>query len=266
MKYQNWMINELGLSSNRVRRLKASISSMSNFIESILDDIYPDFRPIVNKIPAPVKQDVREKTKLTEDQIKYLLDYLVDKKNYQQACAFALAIGSGSRKAEMLRFKVGYFTNENIIYGSLYKTPEKIKTKGMSKGKFIHRYVLVNQFKPYFDLWIKERERLGIKGEELFWSKRDGKWIPAGISLLNSWAITFSKILDVEFYWHSARNYFTTLLCSVNIPQNVIKDIVGWDSIEMVNLYNLSDVDDEIGKYFSEGGVKKTELKGLDDL
>jgi len=266
IKYQGWMVNTQKLSSARVRRLKSAISSMSNFIEAIMDDLYPNFRPIINKIPAPPKQEVRNKTILEDNQIEYLLNYLVDKGKYQQACAFALAVSSGSRKSEILRFKTNYFIDENIIYGALYKTPEKIKTKGMGNGKFIYRYVLVKTFKPYFDLWMKQRQELGIEGEELFWNKYGGIWKPADVSLLNSWALTFSNILGIDYYWHSARHFFNTSLCKANIPADVIKDIIGWESTDMVSLYNDTEVDEELGKYFNEDGIKQTERKSLSDL
>lgn len=267
LKYQNWLVNELKLSSARVRRLKSAISSMSNYIEAILDDVYEGYRNIVNKIPAPPQQEVREKTVLSDEQVDYLLNYLVEKGKYQQACAVALAVASGSRKQEILRFKVSYFTEENIKYGALYKTPEKIKTKGRSsRGKMIYRYVLVSKFKPYFDLWMKQREELGIEGDELFWNKRKGVWKPGDVSLLNSWAITFSNILGVDWYWHSNRHYFTTALCKANIPADVIKDIVGWESTTMVSLYNDTEVDEELGKYFNENGIKQVENKSLSDL
>ncbi len=266
MKYQNYLLNELKHSSNRIRRLKSSISSMSNFIESMMDDLYPDFRNIINKVPAPVKQPVREKTVLTEEQVQELLDYLVENKKYHHACVFALALASGSRKAELLRFKASYFQDENIKYGALYKTPEKIKTKGRSsKGKMLNRYILVSKFKPYFDLWMKQREELGIEGEELFWVKY-GQWKPADVTTLDSYAKTFSKILGIDFYWHSLRHYFTTELCKANIPANVVKDIIGWESTAMVDIYNDTEVDEELGKYFDESGIKEVENKTLSDL
>ena len=267
LKYQNWLINTQNLSSNRVRRLKAALSSMSNYIESMLDDIHENYRNIVNKVPAPVKQEVRDKTVLTDEQVDQLLTYLVDKGKYQQACAVALAVSSGSRKSELLRFKVSYFTEENIKYGALYKTPEKIKTKGRSsKGKMIYRYVLVKTFKPYFDLWMKQREELGIVGDELFWNKRNGVWNTGDVSLLNSWAITFSSILGLDYYWHSTRHKFCTDLCQANIPADVIKDIIGWQDTKMVSLYNDSEVDEEISKYFNSDGIKQIEKKSLGDL
>ena len=267
MKYQNWLINTLNLSSGRVRRLRSAISSMSNFIENILDEDYPDFKNIVNKIPAPANEPVREKTIFEEEDIDNLLNILVEKEQYQEACCLALAVASGSRKSELTRFKVDFFEDENIRFGALYKTPVKIKTKGRgSSGKMLYRWTLVNKFKPYFDLWIKERERLGIDSEHLFVTKRNGEWIRAGVSTLDSWAIKFNQYIDKHFYWHSNRHYFTTSLCQANIPAEVIKEIVGWESVDMVSTYNDSSIDEELGKYFDEDGIKEVEKKSIADV
>lgn len=130
----------------------------------------------------------------------------------------------------------------------------------------IYRYVLVSKFKPYFDLWMKQREELGLEGEELFWNKRNGVWKPGDVSLLNSWAITFSNILGLDYYWHSTRHKFCTDLCKANIPADIIKDVIGWQSTSMISIYNDQEVDDELGKYFDESGIKKVENKTLSDL
>ena len=54
--YQHWLINENGNSPSRVRRLKSAISSMSNYVENILDDEddFKGFRSTVRKIENPV--------------------------------------------------------------------------------------------------------------------------------------------------------------------------------------------------------------------
>jgi len=269
MKYQNYLLNTLHLSSNRIRRLKASLSSMSNFIENIMDDIYPDFRNIINKIPSPCIEPVREKTVLTDEQAQILLDELVKTKQYQKACSFALAWASGSRKSELLRFKVSYFKDEYIVYGSLYKTPEKVKTKGRSsKGKLLFKYSLVNKIKPYFDLWMEERKRLGIPDEidDLFVAKKKEGWQPLKLSSLSSWAEKFSSLLNLDFYFHCLRHNFTTGLSASGIPASVIKEIVGWSNVAMVEIYDDQQIDDKLGKYFDENGIKKVEKTTLGDL
>lgn len=265
MKYQNWLMNTLELSSSRIRRLRASLSSMSNFIENVLDDDFPDFRNIINKIPAPVNQPVREKTVFEDEELEDILNKLVEDKLYQEACCLALAISSGARKAELTRFKVDYFNDENIIYGSLYKTPEKIKTKGRG-NHMLNKYTLVNIFKPYLELWLEERKKLEINNEYLFVTKSKGKWVKAKVSTLDSWAEKINKYTEKDFYFHSCRHYYTTHLYKSQIPAEVIKQIVGWANVSMVSIYTDVEVDDELGKYFGEDGIKQVEQKTLSDL
>lgn len=266
VSYQNWLINENENSPARVRRLKAVISSLSNYIENILDDEYPNYRSIVKKIENPVNTPVRAKTVLDESDCNNLLNKLVEKKEYQKACMFALAMASGRRKSELVRFKVSYFDESNIVYGSLYRTPEKVKSKGRGKqGKLLHFYVLVKQFKPYFDLWVQERERLGIKSEWLFPDPDDATQ-HLSAQTLNSWAKTFSAILGVDFYWHSMRHHYTTYLSEQGIPDNVIQEILGWSDISLVSVYRDTDVVAEIGKYFCDGEIVSKETIDMRNL
>ena len=120
--YQNWLINENGNSPARVRRLKATLSSLSNFIESVLDDEYPMFRNIINKIESPVNQPVREKTVLTDEQIETLLKTLTDSEKYDKACLVALAVYSGRRKAELPRFKVSDFDDDKLVCDGAWRS------------------------------------------------------------------------------------------------------------------------------------------------
>lgn len=265
MRYQSWLIGELELSSSRVRRLRAAISSMSNFIENVLDDDFPDFRNIVNKIPAPDNRPVRPKTVFEEEELKELLDKLTKEEQYQEACALALAMYSGARKAELGRFKVDYFKPEYIVHGSLYKSPEKVLSKGRG-GKMSTKYVLANDFQPYLDNWLKDREKQGIDNEYLFVTKEDGEWIQAKISTFDSWAIRFNEMIDKHFYWHANRHFFTSSLIRENIPAEVIRDIIDWSTTDMVSLYNDNGIDDELGKYFGANGIKQVEKKSLSDL
>ncbi len=253
--FQNWLLRENKNSPARVRRLKSTLSSLSSYIEAIMDDELPNFRSIVRKIENPVNEAVREKTVLTEGQAQEILDRLVERGQYEQACFFALALYSGRRKSELLLFKASYFDDDNIIYGSLYRTPEKIRTKGRgANGKMLTCYVLAKPFKPYLDLWMKEREKRGIQSEWLFPDKSDPtQHIP--VSTANSWAETYSRISGRDVYLHCLRHYFTTSLARADIPDSVIKSIVGWESLEMVNTYKDIDEEEEIGKYFSDGEI-----------
>lgn len=153
VRFQNWLCDDNKNSPARVRRIKSTISSLSNYIEAILDteDEFKDFRSIVRKIENPALQAVREKTVLTDEQVDTLLQTLTDKQQYEKACAVALAMFSGRRKSELPRFKVSDFDDSRIVCdGALYKSAP-IQTKGRSLGKYIPCYTLVKDFKPYLD-------------------------------------------------------------------------------------------------------------------
>lgn len=265
MFYQNFCIKQLGVSSTRYRRMRSSLSSMANYVENFLDDDYPDFKNVVNKVEVPAKSEVREKSIFEPEELQSLLDYLVETNQYQKACCLALAMGSGNRKSELLRFRVDHFVDENIVHGSWWKTHDKLAIKGQG-DKRKNRYVLISQFKPYFDLWMSERKEKGIECDELFVSKRYGEWTPLTTSALDGWAEQFTKFLNKPYYWHSQRHYFTTQLQKQGLPPDVVKEIIGWESLDMVSIYTDIDADDKLGKYFDENGMKKVEKKNLSDL
>lgn len=258
---------ESGMSINRYSRLKSVVSSLSNYCECVLSEDedfeeFKGFRNICNKVKKPVKEAVREKTILTEQQVEQLLNELVEQEKFQMACALALAVYGGARKAELLEFKVSYFDVKNIKFGSLYKTPEKIRTK----GKMLEKYTIANKFKPYFDLWINYRKENNIESEWLFIKKEDGEWRKAKESQLNYYADVFSNMLKIDFYWHSCRHNFCTSLLEQGLPEAVVTQVIGWANSTMVEIYDDRDKDDMLGEYFNEDGIIVKDKKGLSDL
>lgn len=261
--YQHWLINENGNSPARVRRLKSAISSMSNYVENILDDEdeFKGFRSSIKKIENPAMQQVRKKTIWEDDELDALLDKLSVDGQYKKACALALAMCSGRRKAELCRFSIDDFKDDNLVCGgALYKTSEPIQTKGFGLGKYIYCYTLAKKFKPYFDAWISDREEKGIDSKWLFPSVNNQNE-QMSETTLNSWANTFSRITGKDFYWHSLRHYFTTHLAKLGLPDNIIQDIVGWDSADMVRIYKDISAEEQISQYFDENGEVKADAK-----
>lgn len=271
ISYQSYLANVNKNSPARIRRLKATLSSISNYISNILDDEpeFKNFKSIVRKVENPIYSPAREKTVFTDEQLEELLNKLVEKKKYDKACMLALAMCSGRRKAELLRFKVNYFDDKNVIYGSLFESPEKIITKGRGRnGKSLTVYTLKKEFKPYFDLWIKERERLGVESQWLFPLKENGEYKDEQMKsqTMDSWAVVFTKMIGVNFYWHSLRHYFCTHLARLGLPDGVIQNIVGWESADMVKLYKDISTSEELSKYFDENGIKEVKEVKLSDL
>lgn len=267
VSFQNWLINENQNSPSRVRRIKAAISSLSNFVENILDDEpeFRGFRSIVKKIENPALQTVREKTIWEDEELEDLLNKLVDMKSYEKACYLALAMYSGRRKSELCRFRVSDFNDDKLVCdGALYKSAP-IKTKGRGGGKYIPCYTLAKKFYPYLHMWLNERKTLGIDSDWLFPLKAN----PVehiGIATANSWANTFTRLSGKDFYAHSIRHYFTTSLARAGIPDGVIQSIVAWESSDMVRLYTDIDADEQIGMYFSNGEISVPDKKGFADM
>ena len=234
VRFQNWLVNENGNSPARVRRIKAAMSSLSNFIEAILQDEeeeYKDFRSIVRKIENPALVPVREKTVWKDEELEDLLAKLLERKDYQKACCVALAMYGGRRKAELCRFRVSDFTEDHLVLdGALYKS-SPIKTKG---AKMLECFTLAKKFQPYLDLWMEERRLLGIDSEWLFVGADNKSQIQ--ITTLNSWADSFTKMTGRDFYFHSLRHYYCTALVKAGIPDSVIIDIIGWSSADMLRL------------------------------
>lgn len=266
IRFQNHALNEWGWSSNRLRTVKAAISSLSNFIENVLDDEIQGYKAIVRKIENPPKQLAREKTVYSEEEVECLLRVLVDRKEYERACFVALAAYSGRRKSELLRFKISDFSEDKLVCdGSFYRS-SPIRVKG-KKGavKEVQCYVLAKKFKPYLDLWMNERSEKGIESEWLF----PGRQNPNGqlkASTVDGWSKEFTKITGKSFYPHCLRHAFTTALSRAGVPDSVIQSIVAWESADMIRIYNDASEDEMIGKYFKNGEVvaqKPTELNEL---
>ena len=255
-KFQSHVLDNWKWSPNRTRRVKASISSLSNFIEKILDEEpeYAGYRSVIRKIESPALEPRREKTIVTDEEVQRVLDSLTEQGEFQCACMFALAAYSGSRRNELLRFKVSYFDDANIMEtAALYRTPEKIQTKGRgSHGKALYKYTLL-EFKPYLDAWMKERERLGLESEYIFINRKNGV---LSESAVDKYSRKVADILGKPFYFHCLRHQLCTRLFRIGVPANIIQEFFGWSGLEMTNVYNDLEASDSFGKYFTKDGIK----------
>lgn len=267
MNMQNHWLNEVNLSPSRIRFIKSTMSSMSDFIENILDEEYPNFRNIINKIEAPTKSSVMKKTIMNEDDITNLLNKLVESGYIQHAFYVAVLYSSGMRKSESLRLKLDWFNDFNIIYGCLWKTPEPISTKGRGRtGKLLVKYFFIPKLKPYLDLWIQERERLGVNIPDMFVTKDKTGWKPAINSTINSWICTIKNIYGDRYYSHLNRHALCSELLRNGLPAEVIKDLFGWESIDMLRIYNDNNKEDGFKNYFDNNGIKIKEKISLNDI
>lgn len=259
--FVGYLSNTLGVSSNRIASIKSAISSLSNYIENILDEDYPSFRNIIKNIPTPKKSVVREKTVLSEEEIQKGLDQLVAAKKYQIACFLALLFGSGMRKAEALQILCSDLTPEREVQNGIFYSTHTIRTKGHGKqGKPLSKYVFKDIVKPYYDLWMKERETLGIKIPQLFVVYHNGQYEPAKISTANSWSEKITKIVGQECYCHNFRHAWATFCHKKGYSASLVQKLQGWAGLEMVNLYTDISAEEEIAEFFTK--MQQEDSKG----
>ena len=214
---QNWLVQN-GNSSARIRRVKSAISSLSNYIENLLDDEpeYQGYHSIVRTIENPPLTPTREKTVWTDEELDALLDALTESGEYEKACYVALAMYSGRRKAELARFRVDDFDKNHVVCnGALYKS-SPILTKG---NTCLECYVLKKKFDPYLKRWLQYRDEQGIVSEWLL-PKHGNPEEQIDVTTLNSWANTFTRLTGRDWYAHSLRHYFVSALSRAGIPDS----------------------------------------------
>lgn len=241
----NYAAEEMDMGSARLNNMRSTLSSLSIFIEKFYDEEYPNFRNVIlSIIDSAPKEQRREKTVLTDEQVEKLLEHL-SKTDSQQACWLALAICSGARFSELLNFEVDLIDKNKTAFGDLFlETTRPIRTKGRGKGgKMLHKYILRDKFLPFFDDWTEKRAIIlkenGIENNSLF-IQSNGK--PVTTSTVQNWTKGFEKYLGVNVYTHSFRHFFVTLLSRKNIPYHLIQYIVGWSNADMVAVYDDSSI------------------------
>lgn len=277
VSFQNYAADVWGWSPQSINAARTVLVALGKYIENALIDEYVGYKQSVSRVKplkVPQKEErTYEGVEYKEDELGELLDYLVNNEMYEEACALALGMNNGRDAAELAQFKLRYFQPNYLVCGdALYKTPEPIKTiERRGKSKKIYVYTLAAPFKPYLDLWVMERRRLGIVNQWLFPRERDGIFYdkPATEDVFSSWADIFQKYtmerFDKPFMWNLLKRFFTTKLSVSGIPANVIQGLQGWDSEDMVNANDDSEID-RLEKYFSMDGIIQKQSTSLEIL
>lgn len=229
IKFQGYCLNTLGHSPARVRSMRSAISSLSQYIESMLDDIYPDFKNIVNKIEAPKLTPVREKVVLGIEESLNVCESLLKDGRTQLACFLAVAMFSGLRKQELIRLLYKDFTTDiNMVHGNFYKTTP-IKLKGDKNRK--ESKLIWNKCDKYLKAWIKEREEQGIECEYLFCREEAGEYKKILVSTVNSFMRTISSYFGSTVYPHSLRHFFATYLLQCGLPAEIVQMLLSHEDV-----------------------------------
>lgn len=253
IKFTLWLVNDLGVSGSRIASIKSVISSLSIYIERVLDEDYPTFRNLSSVITTGNKQPVRTKNILEHDEIVTCLEKLVEMGEYQIACCLSLMYSSGMRISEVPQTLVDDFKEENRRLNDQVIETHVMRTKGKGKlGKQISRFVFMDEFEKYLKLWLDEREKLGITFPELLATKKDGQYAPATQSTIRSWFVKIERIMGRDINPHALRHALVTRKKREGWPDSVLKQLLHWESIDMVAVYNDMSDTEELEGFFNQ--------------
>lgn len=268
IKFQGYLLNECGMSSARIRRIRSALSSLSNYISNFLDEDYPDFRNIINKIEAPTLQPVREKTILSINKVEEVCEKLLNEGKTQLSAFLSVAIYSGLRKQELTRLLYEDFTTKkNIVYNSFYKT-SPIKLKGNRDKK--ESKMIWNKCDKYLLAWLDYREKNDIQCEYLFCRKVGNQYKQLIVPTVNSFIATLNNYFDCIVYAHSFRHLYSTYLLESGIPAEVVQMLLSHNDVSTtLKFYDDRDKNEALGNLedFFSGKVDKIENnKSLNNL
>lgn len=238
----SYCVSELKYQSSRHSRLRACLSSFSNFIEKYYDDVYPNFRNVILKcIETMPKSAAREKTVLSEEQVNKLKAHLLEEGSIQELCLLSLAISSGARISELLRFKVTDIDENNTAFdGFFLKTCTALKTKGRSKvGKMIYKFILKDEFLPNYNLWLPLRNEI-VKNtcttHDFIFVNKKGEPLTEGN--IRTFSEQWGKYLGEDIYFHAFRHFFVTNLSKIGLEKSLVVLVTGWENDSMFSIYD----------------------------
>lgn len=243
-------MQETGKSSSRINRVQSSLRNLLQYAEDD-DDEYEDYEVnAMRKIKSVEKLEVREIVFLDDEQITFLIDYLIKKDRLQHALYVSLSYDSGGRRNEIFQVE-----KEGLLDDNVFKTNSVV---GKRNKKF--SLIFSQRTKDIAKLYLEQRgndefSSLWITGNGL-----DKRLV--SYDTLYAYAISFRSILqseydeDINLNSHSFRhscaenleNGSHQMLKQFNrdrLTLNEVRIILNHESADMTQSY-MRNKDDEI--------------------
>jgi integrase/recombinase XerD len=241
-------LQESGTSSARINRVQCSLRNMLEFCVSD-DDEYEDYEiNAMRSIKGLQKEEVREIIFLTDEQIKLIVDYLLEKEQYQKALYLTLSYESAGRRNEVYQVKKQGFLENSRTNEVTGKRGKKFKLLYFSRSKEIAKLYFEQRGSDAIDsLWVVGKDE----------NKRQAQY-----ETLYNWVVSFRSILEeltgeyIAFNPHSFRHssltnyhdgnhYVLKELGKDKFDLKVLKTLANHTSVETTEGY-LPDRDQEI--------------------
>lgn len=186
--YRNMMLylQEKEMSNARINRIFSALRSMLEF--GSLEEEYEDELEInyASKVKGLQKQKTREIIFLTNEEVEYIYNRLIEKKRYQQALLLALMYESAGRRQECYQVTKESITSDgNFTNQVIGKRNKPFKLLYQEKTKQAYELYMARRGEDDLDsLWI---------------TKSQGKKVQASYETLYAWVVSWRKILTEEF-------------------------------------------------------------------
>lgn len=241
------MMIDDGTSSARINRLQSSIRNLLEFATTDDDEYEYDINAM-RSIKGMQKESVRETVFLTDEQITAIIDYLLERKDYQKALYVSLSYDSAARRNEIYQVQKEGFTEHSQTNTVVGKRGKKFKL------------IYFNRTREIAKLWMEQRGEDDI--DSLWVANLSGKRTAASYETIYTWAYSLRGILkEIDgselpitahtFRHTSLENYgqgtHNTLkeLGKKELPLNVLKVIAHHSDISTTQGY-LDDHDDDL--------------------
>lgn len=174
LRYISYLRDNRKLSSSSQGLKKAAVSSLSNYIESVVadeDDNYKMFRNFTRGLPAIPKNKVYEKVKITYDEYLEMMKVLENDENYLGMAWLATAFNVGARRSEIIQFKTEIL-NYDFPDDATFVYSHNVRLKGPGEDGKVEPYMINREALKYMKLWVEKR---GYKSDYIFTTKYQGE-------------------------------------------------------------------------------------------
>jgi len=252
LRYSSYLRDNRKLSSSAQSFKKAAVSSLCNYIESVVaeeDENYQKFRNFTRGLPPIPKNKVYNKVKITYDEYKEMMAVLEEDENYLGMAWLATAFNVGARRSEIIQFKT-----EILEYpfpdDSTFVYSHNVRLKGRGEDGKVEPYMINREAIQYMKLWVEKR---GYECEYIFstkYGKENGQ-------MSSSWADYFcsevlTDILSRRINPHLFKASCITYLLESGVPLELVSKYIAHHENVSTTIahYDLRNFEEEKNQIF----------------
>lgn len=241
------MMIDNGSSSARVNRMQSSIRNLLEFATND-DDEYDYDINAMRSIKGMQKESVRDIVFLTDEQVTSIINYLLEKEDYQKALYVSFSYDSAARRNEVFQVKKEGFVEKSQTNTVVGKRGKKFKLIYFDRTREIAK------------LWLEKRGDDDI--DSLWVANLNSNRTAASYETIYAWAYSLRAILkeidgselpiNAHTFRHSAlenygqgSHFVLQQLGKTELPLNVLKVIAHHSDISTTQSY-LDNHDDDV--------------------